>query len=136
MILRHTTLTVNLPSIEKRGIDPRFSKGKIVAVWLHTPDQTRWAEEHVRKRHGLGNGLFSITTLEVDVPNSWLKRRNKGVWTCERVIPPSRILGLVTKEAIGTEEIHQHKERFANCLATLKEAERTQWISALLNEVG
>jgi hypothetical protein len=32
MILRHTTPTVNIPSIEKRGIDPRFSKGKLVVV--------------------------------------------------------------------------------------------------------
>lgn len=135
MILRHTTPTVNLPSIEKRGRRvPRFSMGKLIVVWLHEPSQTEWAISHCKLRHEIA-GVASLTTLEVDVPKSWLRRRHKNVWTCDRVIPPERIIGRVNEEAISPEEINLHKERFANSLAALLPHEKARWIQNLIQEL-
>jgi hypothetical protein len=64
MILRHTTLTVNLPSIRKRGLDPRFSGGRTVGIWLHEPHRTEWAEGHIRNRDKLYGCGLSLTTIE------------------------------------------------------------------------
>ncbi len=134
MILHHTTPSVNLPSIEKRGIDPRFSYGRLIVVWLHEPLQTEWALAHCKERHQMA-GVESLTTLSVDVPRSWLRLKKKGIWTCDRVIPPDRIVGRVTEESIRPSEILQYRERFANSLAGLSLAEQTQWVKSLMAEL-
>mgnify|MGYP001569397929 CR=1 FL=1 len=87
MTLYHTTPTVNVPSILQTGIDPRRSEGKIIAAWLHTPSRNTWAVQHTTKRHH----TTDVTTLTVNVPRTWLTRRQRGIWTCDHVISPRRI---------------------------------------------
>ena len=82
MRLYHTTPTTNLKGIYERGIDPAFTRCARREVWLHSHNRMAWAESHVKVRHQTD----AVTTIAVDVPRSWLTRRRRGLWTCDRVI--------------------------------------------------
>jgi RNA:NAD 2'-phosphotransferase (TPT1/KptA family) len=94
MLLRHATLARNLPSIIKAGLLTSKSEGKLPAVWLCSAAKTLWAAAHVVRRHG--GRIESVVVLEIDVPRSWLRRSKKGLWYCDRDIPPERIRYVVT----------------------------------------
>lgn len=118
MRLYHTTPTVNLPSILRRGIDPRCAEGQMVAAWLHTAGKINWARCHVCRRHPDKACVAGVTTLLVNVPRSWLTRRRRGLWTCDRGIDPARISTIETdgvrcpitrfKEVLPDEDLHAH----------------------------
>ena len=88
MILRHATAERRLASILRGGIDPAYSRGRILAGWLHAASSTSWAVLHVERRHQVRGS--QVVVLEVDVPRSWLRRWGKGLWYCTRLIPPER----------------------------------------------
>jgi hypothetical protein len=94
MLLRHATPLRNLPAIQRRGLLCSKSKGKLAAVWLHTPGKTAWATVHTVKRHG--GRIEAVVTLEVDVPRSWLRRSRAGLWYSVRDIDADRIRRLLT----------------------------------------
>ena len=87
MTLRHATPIGNLPSILAGGISPNLSECQRPEVWLITPSKTRWAIRHVKERHHKRH----VAVIEVNVPRSWLTRRRKQIWTCDKPIPTERI---------------------------------------------
>jgi hypothetical protein len=88
MLLRHATSRRNLTSIKRRGLLTAKSRGRLPAVWLHSPARSAWATLHVVKRHG---GRVQDTVIfELDVPRSWLRRSRKGIWYTKRDVPPGR----------------------------------------------
>jgi hypothetical protein len=91
MRLRHATPAVNLPSIRARGLLTAMSRGVLPLVWLHVPGASRWAVPHVSRRHGVP--VESVALLTISVPRSWVRRNKRGLWTCDRDIPPERISG-------------------------------------------
>jgi len=86
---RHVTLRQYLPSILAHGLDPARATGKQPLVWLHTPSRTPWAITHTMRRHRVD--VAEIVILDVQVPQSWVRRAWRGLWTCNRVIPPERL---------------------------------------------
>jgi hypothetical protein len=93
MRLRHATPVRNLDSIRARGLLTSMSRGALPLVWLHAPAATRWAVPHVSRRHGVP--VEAVVVLTVNVPRSWLRRNRRGLWTCDRDIPPARIVGML-----------------------------------------
>lgn len=90
MKLQHTTLARNIPGIMRDGIDPKRSKGRLAAVWLHVPSRKDWAIVHTLTRHG--GRVSDVVVLDVTVPRSWLRRSAwRGKYYCTRVIPSDRI---------------------------------------------
>jgi hypothetical protein len=94
MLLRHATPIRNLASINRLGLLCSKSKGKLKAVWFHSPARTSWAVLHVVKRHG--GRVQDVVVIEADVPRSWLRRHRKGVRYCLSDVPPSRFRRLIT----------------------------------------
>ncbi len=92
MKVYHVTPTKNLNSIHSEGISPLYSKGNIIAVWTVVKSKVTWAVGHVV----IKERSTSITILELDVPRNWLTRRQRGVWTCDRVIQPEYIKNTVS----------------------------------------
>ena len=88
MILRHATPRKNLPGIKRAGLLTSKSRGRLPAVWLHSPARSAWATLHVVKRHG--GRVENTVILELDVPRSWLRRSRKGIWFTRRDVPPER----------------------------------------------
>jgi hypothetical protein len=86
---RHATLRQHLPRILVEGLDPACATGKHPLVWLHTPSRTPWAILHLMKRHRVD--VADMVLLDVQVPRRWLRRAWRGLWTCNRVIPPARL---------------------------------------------
>jgi hypothetical protein len=87
MWLRHATPMGNLPSIKRRGLDPKQSRGHQEVVWLHRPSRTAWALLHTQQRHHTSD----VIVIDVNVPRSWVQRRRCGLWTCRRTIEPHRL---------------------------------------------
>lgn len=88
MKLRHATPIGNLPSILAGGISPDLSEGERPEIWLCTKSKSRWAVQHVKERHKKRH----LAVIEVNVPRSWLTRRRKRIFTCDRRIPVERII--------------------------------------------
>jgi len=88
MLLRHATLRRNVTSIKRLGLLTAKSKGRLPAVWLHSPARSAWATLHVVKRHG--GRVENTVIFELDVPRSWLRRSRKGIWYTKRDVPPER----------------------------------------------
>ena len=86
-IYRHATLRRYLPHILTEGLDPACATGKHPLVWLHTPSRTPWAIAHTMRRHRVD--VADIVLLDVQVPRRWLRRAWRGLWTCNRLIPPA-----------------------------------------------
>jgi hypothetical protein len=99
MLLRHATLTRNLPGIRRGGLLTGKSQGKRPVVWLHAAGKTPWATLHTVKRHG--GRVDNVVVLELTVPRRWLRRSKRGLWYCPRDVPPSRIRGLLTFPALA-----------------------------------
>lgn len=89
MLLRHATPRKNLPGIKRAGLLTAKSRGRMPAVWLHSPARSAWATLHVVKRHG--GRVENTVILELDVPRSWLRRSRKGTWYTRRDVPPDRL---------------------------------------------
>ena len=89
MILYHATLKANLDSIQAKGIDPEFSKGKESVIWYHTKSKRHWAILHTMRRHGCT--LDDIVIITVQIPRGWIRRRRKGLWTSNQIITPLTI---------------------------------------------
>jgi hypothetical protein len=87
MLLRHATLARNLPSILARRLLCSKSRGKLKAVWLHSPAASTWAALHTIKRHG--GRVEGVVILEVHVPRRSLRRSRKRLWYSTRDIPPA-----------------------------------------------
>jgi hypothetical protein len=87
MLLRHATLARNLPSILSRGLLYSKSRGKLKAVWLHSPAASTWAALHTIKRHG--GRVEGVVIREVHVPRRRLRRGRKRLWCSTRDIPPA-----------------------------------------------
>jgi hypothetical protein len=88
-LLRHATLRKLLPAIRREGLRVAKSKGKLPACWLHSRARTGWACLHTVRRHG--GRIESVVVLEVDVPRSWLRRSQPGLWYTLRDVPACRI---------------------------------------------
>lgn len=86
---RHATLRQSLPRILAEGLDPQRATGTQSLVWLHTPSRTPWAIAHTMRRHR--GDVAEIVILDVQVPRSWLRRAGRGLWVCDRIIPPERL---------------------------------------------
>jgi hypothetical protein len=105
MLQRHATLARNLPGIIKGGLLTSKSKGKLAAVWLHSPSCSGWAGWHTVKRHG--GRIEEVVILELDVPRKWLRRSKRGLYYCTRDIPPERIRGVVTFAALARSPVDE-----------------------------
>ena len=93
MLVHHATLERLLPSIHATGLDPRRSKTKRRAVYLHTAGMSTWAMLHAVRRHG--GRIEEVCIIDVDMPRSWLRRTGKrGLWYCQQVITPDRFRGI------------------------------------------
>ncbi len=88
MLLRHATPRRSLASIKRAGLLIAKSRGRLPAVWLHSPARSAWATLHVVKRHG--GRVENTVIFELDVPRSWLRRSRKGVWFTRCDVPPER----------------------------------------------
>lgn len=86
MRLFHVTLTKNLESIGKAGIDPQFARGARNECWYVTASKLAWAILHVMNRHKVG--FRDVVVLECLVPQSRLRRRWRGIYTTAHVVPP------------------------------------------------
>jgi hypothetical protein len=95
VILYHATTTSNIDSILLSGLLTRFARkgAKIQGVWLHAPSKSAWALLHTQGRHSAS--LEHVLVLEVNVPRSWLKRFQRGLWYCTQDIPPTRITKII-----------------------------------------
>jgi hypothetical protein len=88
MLLRHATPRRNLAGIKRAGLLTAKSRGRLPAVWLHSPARSAWATLHVVKRH---SGRVENTVIfELDVPRSWRRRSRKEIWFTRRDVPPER----------------------------------------------
>jgi hypothetical protein len=96
MLLRHATPARNLDSIRRRGLLTAMSRGALPLIWLHAPGASLWAVPHVSRRHGVP--AEAVVVLTVNVPRSWLRRNRRGLWTCDRDIPPARIVVALSHE--------------------------------------
>lgn len=90
--LKHATPKQNLLSIQRTGIDPDRSRGKMKVSWLHAASQSQWKVPHVANRHGIG--VHDILLIKVRIPRAWIRRRGRGCWTCDRLIPPRNIVSI------------------------------------------
>ncbi len=83
-ILLHVTVRRNLPSIYRRGIDPRFSRGARAECWFCSSRLREWAIAHVAERHEVP--VADVVVIRVNVPRAKLVRRATGKWTCAGVV--------------------------------------------------
>jgi hypothetical protein len=94
MILLHATTVDRLKSIRTHGLLCSLARQKRRAVWFVSAHKTPWAVKHALLR-GVAR-LEDIVVLKVRVPRSWIKGfRHKGLFYCERDVPPSRIVGSI-----------------------------------------
>ena len=84
MRLYHATLKSNLVSINEKGINPSFSKGKEACIWLHIRSRNEWAKRHTAKRYAVP--IADIVIFAVEIPRSRLQRRWRGIWTTTETI--------------------------------------------------
>jgi hypothetical protein len=91
-ILTHATFARNLGSIARRGLLCCKSTGKRAAVWLVRGADAAWAAMHVVGRHG--GRIENVVVLEVEVPQSWLRRHRAGLFYVVQDVPPERIRGI------------------------------------------
>jgi hypothetical protein len=90
VVMWHATGQHRVASILNNGLMPELSQTARPEIWLFTRGRRDWGREHVRQRHG----YTAVALVRVLVPRSWLKRRRKGLWSCERWIGPERILAV------------------------------------------
>jgi RNA:NAD 2'-phosphotransferase (TPT1/KptA family) len=99
MLLRHATLARNLPSILRRGLLSSKSKGKIKAVWLHSPAASTWAALHTIRRHG--GRIEDVVIIELEVPRRTLRRSRKRLWYATGNIPPACFRRLISFQELA-----------------------------------
>ncbi|HEY7313423.1 MAG TPA: hypothetical protein VH643_29000 [Gemmataceae bacterium] len=83
VVLFHLTPRRCLASIWRHGLLPCFARGLLPAVWLCCRSRRSWAFDHVSDQ----NFTCDLVCLRIRLPRSWLVRRRRGVWTCDRPIP-------------------------------------------------
>jgi hypothetical protein len=93
-ILLHVSPRRNLQSIYQQGINPDFSRGARAECWFCANALRSWAIEHVAERHGIDPR--DVIVVRVSVPRSWLTRRAKGKWTCDRVVRDIRSVAVTS----------------------------------------
>src|SRR5258708_7570330 len=103
MLIRHATPARNLRSVRARGLLTSLAQGRRPAVWLHTSERSAWAALHTVRRHKCR--AESVAILILDIPRAWLTRSRRGLWYCLRDIPPARIVGHVTFDALSSSPI-------------------------------
>jgi hypothetical protein len=85
----HLTPVYRVASILERGLDPTLSVGVRPRVWLASYSKVAWVRLHLMARHpAVGHNWVLLT---VHVPRYWLTRVRRGIYTCDRLIPPERI---------------------------------------------
>jgi hypothetical protein len=99
VVLRHATPRSRLRSILSAGLWPTFARSTCKVVWLHTPCRSAWALPHVASRHGCA--LADVALITLAVPRSWLRRNRRGVWVCDRVVPPSCIVSVNPRASVA-----------------------------------
>ena len=65
-ILLHVTLRRNLPSIQRHGIDPAFSRSQWRVCWFCHPRRRDWAIAHVADRYGVSPA--EVIVLRISIP--------------------------------------------------------------------
>ncbi len=106
MMLRHSTPTRNLGSINRAGLLTSKSKGKLPVVWLHSPSRSAWAVLHVSKRHKVQ--VSETVTIEVELPRSVLKKSGRpGLWYCPVDVLPERFRRTITFDELSASPISE-----------------------------
>jgi hypothetical protein len=90
--VHHATPRRNLASIFCTGLQPGLARGKLKVVWLHASGKSRWAVQHVARRHHVPAGRVAVLTVRLS--RSMLRRNRRGVWCCPFLIVPGRIVGI------------------------------------------
>ncbi|MFO0840858.1 MAG: hypothetical protein U0797_00475 [Gemmataceae bacterium] len=107
MRLRHSTPSRNLGSIGERGLLVSKSRGKLPAVWLHSPGRSAWAVLHVSRRHKVR--VEETATVEVEIPRSWLKKSGRpGLWYCPLDVLPDRFGRTITFDELSASPVESH----------------------------
>lgn len=98
----HVSLRRHHGSIVRLGIDPMYSRGKMMVSWFVTERMLPWAILHVMKRHQVP--LSEVIAFECLVDKKHLSKRRKGIYTCQSVVDPLFFLNLQDAEqvAVGT----------------------------------
>src|SRR5262245_17461407 len=90
MLLRHATLSKNLPGIIRRGLLTKKSRGARPVVWLCSAARVFWAVLHTIRRHG--GRAEAVVVLEVNVPRARLRRSHRrGLYYCPSDVPADAI---------------------------------------------
>ena len=92
IVLQHATPRRNLASIFCTGLQPSLARGKKKVVWLHAVGKSRWAVQHVARRHHVPTSRVAV--LKVRLSRAMLRRNRRGVWCCPFLIVPGRIVGI------------------------------------------
>jgi hypothetical protein len=90
MLLWHATPRCNLDSIERTGLDPDYSRGRLRAVWLHRASQSAALIELVALRHQVDES--EVVLIAVHVRRSQLRRFRRCLWYTCSAVPAERLL--------------------------------------------
>ncbi len=74
-VLYHVTPAENARSIEASGIDPKYSRGKMRAVWLVNKGNILWSVAHVSSQHHAPVDELVICACLIDWSD--MKRMNR-----------------------------------------------------------
>lgn len=91
MLLFHSTPGHNSYSIYSLGVTIESARNTPHKVYLHTWRKRRWARLHLAVRYKLDPR--QITSFAVEVPRALVRKHSRGIWTCERTIARSRLVG-------------------------------------------
>lgn len=103
--LIHATDIRNLPSIQRRGLDPAKATRRRKAVWLAAETDFGWAVKHCVVNRTLD--LERVCVLAVRLPEDWVKGYRHGLFYCTRRIPPSAIVQITRIRAVVEELSHE-----------------------------
>lgn len=90
MTLYHATPRQNLDSIFMHGLQPENSKGKQVAIWMHTKSKQAWTLLHIASHQKVHPN--ELVLLEVRIPRNRLQRRRRGIWITKQPIESFKIV--------------------------------------------
>ena len=92
MNVLHTTLIPNVTPILDKGVRVACSRSPLRRVWFHLRSLRGWARKHVAERHDASPG--EVVHMEFEIPWHWLHRHSRGVYWCDRDVPPAHCVGV------------------------------------------
>jgi hypothetical protein len=92
MNLIHTTLMQTVSPILGQGVRVACSRSSARRVWFHVRALKGWARKHVADRHKVD--AREVVHMEFELPTHWLHRHSKGVYWCDRDVPPAHCVGV------------------------------------------